>query len=147
MPDRYGVFAVGAGSALNGLAGHDGGLGAALTDADGADRSGRAQSQAVLHGAAADTAGLAAVSHTPAGEKALIVALRSRVSQQQQVVAAYRARDAQLAGLLRSLAYDRPTGGTVCRTYMRIRLSCVRPLYGSVSLCLWPVRDHACPAR
>jgi peptidoglycan DL-endopeptidase CwlO len=110
MPTRYGVFAAGAGSAVDDLAGTDGGLSAALDDAAGADRSGRADSGAVLQGAGADSAGLAAVSHTPAGEKALIVALRSRLSQQQQVVAAYRARDARLAGLLRSLAYGRRGG-------------------------------------
>ena len=74
------------------MADADGGLGAALDDAAGADRSGRADSGAVLPGAGADSAGLAAVSHTPAGEKALIVALRARVSQQHQVAAAYRAR-------------------------------------------------------
>jgi peptidoglycan DL-endopeptidase CwlO len=111
MRTRYGLFAAGAGSALDDLAGTDGGLGVALDDAAGADRSGRADSGTVLQGAAADTAGLATVSHTPAGEKALIAALRARVSQQQQVVAAYRARDAQLAGLLRSLAYSRRGGG------------------------------------
>jgi peptidoglycan DL-endopeptidase CwlO len=110
MPTRYGDFAAGAGWALDDLAGTDDGLGAVLDDAAGTDRSGRADSGTVVAGAAADTAGLAAVSHTPAGEKALITALRSRVSQQQQVVAAYRARDAQLAGLLRSLAYDRRGG-------------------------------------
>jgi peptidoglycan DL-endopeptidase CwlO len=110
MPTRYGVFAAGAGSAVDDLAGTDGGLSAALDDAAGADRSGRADSGAVLQGAGADSAGLAAVSHTAAGEKALITVLRSRVSQQQQVVAAYRARDARLAGLLRSLAYGRRGG-------------------------------------
>jgi hypothetical protein len=110
MPTRYGVFAAGAGWALDDVAGTDDGLGTALDDAAGTDRSGRADSGAVLHGAAADTAGLVGMSHTPAGEKALITALRARVSQQQRVVAAYRARDAQLAGLLRSLAYGRRGG-------------------------------------
>ena len=110
MPTRYGAFAVRAGSALDDLAGRDGGLSDGLDDAAGADRSGRADSGAVLRGAAADTAGLAAVAHTPAGEKALVTALRSRVAQQQQVVAAYRARDAQLAELLRSVAYARRGG-------------------------------------
>jgi peptidoglycan DL-endopeptidase CwlO len=110
MPTRYRDFVAGAGWALDDLAGTDDGLGVALDDAAGADRSGRAESGAVLQGAAADTAGLAAMSHTPAGERALITALRARVAQQHQVVAAYRARDAQLAGLLRSLAYDRRGG-------------------------------------
>ena len=110
MSSRYGDFAAGAGSALGDLAGADGGLGTALDDAAGTDRSGRADSGTVLAGAAADTAGLAGISRTPAGEKALITALRSRVSQQRSVVAAYRARDAQLAGLLRSLAYARRAG-------------------------------------
>jgi cell wall-associated NlpC family hydrolase len=107
MPTRYGIFAADAGSTLDDLAGTDAGLRAALDDAGGADRSGQTDSGAVLRGAAADTAGLAAVSHTPAGEKALIAALRARVAQQQSVVAAYRTRDAQLAGLLRSVAYAR----------------------------------------
>jgi cell wall-associated NlpC family hydrolase len=111
MPDRYGVFAAGAGSALDHLAGTDSGLGAALDDAAGGDRSGRADSGAVAAGAAVDSAALSPISGTPAGEKALVAALRARVCQQQQVVAAYRARDAQLAGLLRSLAYGRRNGG------------------------------------
>ena len=112
MPTRYGDFAAGAGWSLNGLAGSDRGLGTGLDDAAGADRSGRADSGAVVQGAGADSAGLAAVSHTPAGEKALITALRARLSQQHQVVAAYRARDAQLAGLLRSLAYAHRGGAS-----------------------------------
>jgi peptidoglycan DL-endopeptidase CwlO len=123
MPTRYGDFAAGAGWSLDGLAGTDRGLGAGLDDAAGADRSGRADSGVVVAGAAADTTALAPVSQTPAGEKALINALRARVSQQQRVVAAYRARDAQLAGLLRSLAYARrgtagagmPIGGGIPR--------------------------------
>jgi peptidoglycan DL-endopeptidase CwlO len=110
MPTRYGDFAAGAGWSLDGLAGSDRGLGAGLDDAAGADRSGRADSGAVVTGARRDTTALAPVSHTPAGEKALITALRARVSQEQRVVAAYRARDAQLAGLLRSLAYARRGG-------------------------------------
>jgi peptidoglycan DL-endopeptidase CwlO len=121
MPTRYGVFAAGAGWSLNGLAGSDRGLGTGLDDAAGAERSGRADSGVVLRGARRDTTALATVSHTPAGEKALITALRARVSEQHQVVAAYRARDAQLAGLLRSLAYTRrgaagaglPVGGGI----------------------------------
>jgi cell wall-associated NlpC family hydrolase len=110
MPDRYGDFAAGAGSALDDLADTDDGMSAALDNAAGADRSGRADSGAVIARAAGDTASLAPVSHTPAGERALVAALRSRVSQQQQVVAAYRARDAQLARMLRSLAYARRRG-------------------------------------
>jgi len=110
MPSSYGVFAADAGSALNDLAGTDDGLGAALNDAAGGDRSGRADSGAVVTGAAVDSAALQPISGTPAGQHALLAALRSRVSQQQQVVAAYRARDAQLAGLLRSLAYARRDG-------------------------------------
>jgi cell wall-associated NlpC family hydrolase len=105
MPSRYGDFAAEAGSALEEMAGTDDGLSTALGNAAGADRSGRTDSGAVVAGAAADTSSLAALSRTPAGERALIAALRSRVSEQQQVVAAYRARDAQLAGLLRSMAY------------------------------------------
>jgi peptidoglycan DL-endopeptidase CwlO len=108
MPSRYGVFAAGAGSALDDLAGNDQGLSTALNRAAGTDRSGRSDSGTVAQGAAVDAAALQPISGTPAGQQALLSALRSRVSQQQQVVAAYRARDAQLAGLLRSLAY---TGG------------------------------------
>lgn len=123
MPSRYGVFVAGAGSALDDLAGTDDGLGAALDDAAGTDQSGHADPGAVVAGAAADSAAVEPISGTPAGERALIVALRTRISQQQRVVAAYRARDAQLAGLLRSVAYARrgdvgsgsgmPTGGGI----------------------------------
>jgi peptidoglycan DL-endopeptidase CwlO len=121
MPFRYGYFAAGAGSALDDLADTDDGMSAALDNAAGAERSGRVDSGNVVAGAATDTASLAAVARIPAGERALIAALRSRVSQQHQVVAAYRARDAQLAGLLRSLAYARrgsagtgmPVGGQI----------------------------------
>jgi len=111
LPSRYDVFAAGASSALDDAADSDGGLGSGLDDAAHADRTGRGHSGAVVAGATADTASLAAVVGTPAGERALITALRSRVVQQQQVVAAYRARDAQLAGLLRKMAYAR-RGGT-----------------------------------
>jgi cell wall-associated NlpC family hydrolase len=110
MPSRYSDFAAGAGSTLDDLADTDDGMSAALDNAVGADRSGRTDSGAVVAGAAADTSSLAEVSRTPAGERALIAALRSRVSEQQQVVAAYRARDVQLARLLRSLAYARQRG-------------------------------------
>jgi hypothetical protein len=56
---------------------------------------------------------LESISGTAAGERVLIAAVRARVLQQQpQVVAAYRARGAQLAALLRSLAYaGRGAGG------------------------------------
>jgi cell wall-associated NlpC family hydrolase len=112
MPSRYGDFAAGAGWALDDLASTDDGLGAALDNAAGADRSGRTNSGGVVAGAATDTASLAAVARTPAGERALIAALRSRVVQQQRVVAAYRARDAHLAGLLRSITYARRAGAS-----------------------------------
>jgi len=110
MPTGYRVFAAGAGQALEDLAGDDAGLSAALDDAVGTDRLGRADSGAVVAGAATDTAGLAPMSGTPAGEKALIAALRSRVVQQQRVVTASRVRDAQLAGMLRCLGYARRGG-------------------------------------
>ena len=103
----YGVFAGGAGPALDNLAGTDQQLSNQLREAAGSDRGGRATSGAVVNGAAADTAGLAPFSSTPAGQKALLTALRSRVAQQQQVVQAYKARSAKMAALMRSLAYAR----------------------------------------
>jgi hypothetical protein len=106
----YGVFAGGAGPALDNLAGTDQQLSNQLREAAGSDRGGRATSGAVVNGAAADTAGLAPFSNTPAGQKALLTALRSRVAQQQQVVQAYKARDAKMAAMLRSLAYAGRSG-------------------------------------
>ena len=105
FPTGYGVFAGGAGPALDGLAGADDRLSGQLAAAGDTDRGGRGSSGAVVNGAAADTAGLAPFSNTPAGQKALLTALRARVAQQQQVVAAHRARDAQMAALLRSMTY------------------------------------------
>lgn len=107
----YGGFAGRAGPALDGLAGRDDGLGGVLTDAAGADRGGRGQSQAVVDGAAADTTVLAPWSGTAAGQQVLLTQLRGRLAQQQQVLAAYKARDARLAAVLRSMAYRSRLGG------------------------------------
>lgn len=107
--------------ALDRLAGLEDRVGGVLTDAAGSNRRGRAESGAVLNGAASDTAELAAWSATPAGERLLLTQLRGRLVQQRRVIAAYRARDAQLAAMLRAMGYrsgfpsgDRgiPRGGT-----------------------------------
>ena len=105
FPASYGNFAGRSGPALDGLAGLDDGLGGALTDAAGADRSGRGQSGAVVNGAATDTTVLAPWSGTPAGQRVLLTQLRGRLAQQQQVIQAYQARDARMAALVRSMAY------------------------------------------
>jgi len=109
---NYGMFAGGAGPALDGLAGADDQLGGQLGEAAGSDRTGRSTSGSVVNGAAADNAGLAPWSNTPAGEQALITSLRARVAQQQKVVQAYKLRDARMAALLRSLGYARRGGGS-----------------------------------
>jgi peptidoglycan DL-endopeptidase CwlO len=80
-------------------------FGRTLTDAAGTDQRGYAQSGEVIDGAAADTAMLAPLSGTPAGESLLIAQLRRRVVRQQHLIAAYRARDAQLAAILRSMHF------------------------------------------
>ena len=105
LPAHYTTFATDAVQALDAAAGTDTRLRGKLRAAARADHSGWARSGAVLTGAATDTAGLAPVSGTPAGQRALIAALHARLAQQQQVINAYKARDAQLAVLLRSLAY------------------------------------------
>jgi hypothetical protein len=64
--------------ALDTLAGLGDHLGATLSDAAGADRSGRSQSGAVLNGAFTDTTALAPWTGTPAGQKALLTRLRGR---------------------------------------------------------------------
>jgi hypothetical protein len=111
LPDNYGGFAADAGAALDGAAGTDARLSGQLSDAAGADRSGRASSGAVVNGAQTDTSSLAPLSGTPAGQRALVAALRARVAQQEQVVSGYTARDARLASVLRSLAYSRRRSG------------------------------------
>jgi peptidoglycan DL-endopeptidase CwlO len=102
------------GPALEGLGRLDGRLNGALTDAAGADRRGRAQSGVVIDGAAADTMALGPWSGSPAGEKLLITQLRAHLARQQKLIAVYRARDAQLAAMLRSMRYRAlmSTGGT-----------------------------------
>jgi hypothetical protein len=107
----YSAFTGKAAPALDTLAGLDDHLGATLSDAAGADRSGRSQSGAVLSGASADTTALAPWMGTPAGQKALLTKLRGRLAQQQQVLAAYQARDARMAALVRSMAYRVRMGG------------------------------------
>ena len=101
----YDGFARRAGPALDRLAGLEDRVGDVLTDAAGSDRRGRAQSGAVLNGAASDTAALAAWSGTPAGQQLLLTQLRGRLIQQRQVITAYRARDAQLAAMMRAMRY------------------------------------------
>ena len=91
--------------ALDRLAGLEDRVGGVLTDAAGSDRRGRAQSGAVINGAASDTAALAAWSGTPAGQQLLLTRLRGRLIQQRQMIAAYRARDAQLAAMMRAMRY------------------------------------------
>jgi cell wall-associated NlpC family hydrolase len=110
----YDRFAARGGPALERLGRLDGRLDGALADAAGADRRGRAQSGVVIDGAAADTMALAPWSDSPAGEKLLITHLRARLARQQKLIAVYRARDAQLAAMLRSMRYRAPTstGGT-----------------------------------
>ena len=105
LATNYSTFAGGAGPALDTLAGNDRALSTQLDEAARADRTGRTSSGTVVNGAAADTNGLAPFTNTPAGQKALLVALRQRVAQQQQVVQAYKTRDAQMAAMLRSMAY------------------------------------------
>ena len=111
LATNYSTFAGGAGPALDTLAGNDRALSTQLDDAARSDRTGRTSSGGVVNGAAADTNGLAPFTNTPAGQKALLVALRQRVAQQQQVVQAYKTRDAQMAAMLRSMAYGGRGGG------------------------------------
>ena len=99
----YDRFTRRAGPALDRLAGLEDRVGAVLTDAAGSDRRGRAQSGAVLNGAPSDTA--APWSGTPAGERLLLTQLRGRLAQQRRVIAAYRARDAELAAMVRAMRY------------------------------------------
>jgi cell wall-associated NlpC family hydrolase len=108
----YDGFTRRAGPALDRLAGLEDRVGGVLTDAAGSDRRGRAQSGAVLNGAASDTATLAAWSGTPAGQQLLLTQLRGRLIQQRQVITAYRARDARLAAMVRAMRYRTgfPTG-------------------------------------
>jgi cell wall-associated NlpC family hydrolase len=105
LASNYATFAGGAAPALDTLAGNDRALSTQLDEAARSDRSGRASSGGVVNAASADTRGLAPFTNTPAGQKALLRALRSRVAQQQQVVQAYKTRDAQMAAMLRSMAY------------------------------------------
>ncbi len=101
----YQGFTRRAGPALDRLTGLEDRVGGVLTDAAGSDRRGRAQSGAVTTGAASDTAALAAWSHTPAGQQLLLTRLRGRLIRQRQIITAYRARDAQLAAMVRAMRY------------------------------------------
>ncbi len=101
----YQGFTRRAGPALDRLAGLEDRVGGVLTDAAGSDRHGRAQSGAVITGAASDTEALAAWSHTPAGQQQLLTRLRGRLIRQRQIITAYRARDAQLAAMMRAMRY------------------------------------------
>lgn len=111
LPSSYGVFAAGAGPALDSAAAADDALNGQVGAAAASDGSGRATSGAVLSGASADTSTLAPWSGTPAGQRALVAALRARVAEQLQVINAYKQRDARLAAMLRSLPYAQRGGG------------------------------------
>ena len=115
-PAAYDRFAAQAAPALDDAAVTDTALSGRVRDTTASDRSGRARSAAVVHGAAADTAALSPLAATAPGQRAIVAALRARVAQQQHLVAAYHIRDARLAAALRSLAYPRrpaamPVGG------------------------------------
>lgn len=107
LASRYGRFAAGAGPMLYGMAGTDDSLGGQMQAAAGSSQSGRANSGAVLDGAASDTAVLSPVSGTPAGQRAIVAALRARLAQQRHIIDAQRAEDARLAAMVRSLVYGR----------------------------------------
>jgi hypothetical protein len=62
------------------------------------------------------------MSQTPAGQRALIAALRARIAQQHRAITACKARDAQLAALLRTLGYTTPDG-KLGRTTLRSSVS------------------------
>ena len=111
LPVHYARFAHDSVQGLDAATGTDTRLRGKARGAGRADLSGWASSRAVVNGAATDTAGLAPVSGTPAGQRALIAALHARLVQQQHVVDAYKARDAQLAATVRSLAYGRACRG------------------------------------
>ncbi len=131
LATNYSTFAGGAGPALDTLAGNDRALSTQLDEAARTDRTGRTSSGGVVNGAAADTNGLAPLTNTPAGQKALLVALRNRVAQQQQVVQAYKTRDAQMASMLRSMAYGgRGVGGGSAMPSMGSPLSGLQGLSG-----------------
>jgi hypothetical protein len=108
LPVHYGGFAHDAARALDAAAGTDTRLRAGVADAGRSAHAGWASSAGVVHGAATDTAALAAAAGTPAGQRALIAALRARLTEQQRVINACKARDARLAAVLESLAYGGP---------------------------------------
>jgi cell wall-associated NlpC family hydrolase len=106
-PAAYGRFAAQSAPALDDAAATDTALSRRVRDTTSSDRSGRARSGAVVHGAAADTAALSPLAATAPGQRAIVAALRARLAQQQRLVAAYHIRDARLAAALRSMAYPR----------------------------------------
>jgi cell wall-associated NlpC family hydrolase len=110
LPATYTTFATDAAPALGRVSTADNRLGTQIHDAVQVDWTGRANSGSVVDGAAADTTTLAPVSGTPAGQRALIATLRARLAQQQQIVNAHKARDAQLASMVRSMLYSRRRG-------------------------------------
>lgn len=111
LPDAYAGFGGDAAVRLGALAGADDQLASRLRAAAATDQAGHGASRRVLDAAAADAARLSPLAGSPAGYRALAMALRDRVSRQQRVVAAYRARDAQMAALLRTLTYRRGFSG------------------------------------
>ncbi|MEE6140329.1 hypothetical protein SKC41_28930 [Mycobacterium sp. 050128] len=110
LPATYTTFATDAAPGLGRVSTADNRLGTQIHDAVQVDWTGGANSGSVVKGAAADTTTLAPVSGTPAGQRALIATLRARLAQQQQIVNAHKARDAQLASMVRSMLYSRRRG-------------------------------------
>jgi peptidoglycan DL-endopeptidase CwlO len=107
LPAHYGRWAADAAGFVDAASTADTALHGRVRAAGYADRSGWVTSAAVLDGAATDAVGLAPMAQSAAGRRALIAALRARLAQQQRLITAYQTRDAQLAGVLRSLRYAR----------------------------------------
>ena len=107
LPAHYGRWAADAAGFVDAATTTDTALRGRVRAAGHADGSGWVSSAAVRDGAATDTAGLAPMTQSAAGRRALIAALRARLAQQQRLITVYQTRDAQLAGVLRSLRYAR----------------------------------------
>jgi cell wall-associated NlpC family hydrolase len=107
LPTHYGRWAVDAVRFVDAATDADIAVRDRVRAAGHADYSGGVASAAVLDRAAIDATGLAPMGHSAAGRRALIAALRTRLVQQQRLINAYRARDVQLAAVLRSLRYSR----------------------------------------
>jgi hypothetical protein len=96
---------------LSGTAALDARLSGLVSDAAAADAAGRSQSGNVVNAAAGDTARAGPYTNTAAGQRALLIALRDRVTEQRQMISAYKTRDANLAAMVRQLAYRRSAAG------------------------------------